>query len=190
MLEFLQLWTAPCYDWKSLIFNQLDDTVTKHLAPFSIFRSVNLAILAVSISFALSNSVNAQLVFEKSAIDGSFGQPSILDANVFAYGLQPFAVTSALASAGGIEYSAAFSAEPVEFAGGNLTGLDVRTWVNGIFYLSNLADALNGTPTARMEFNPLESTAPNGQQFQELITMQQGPNGETHYTFTPVADLG
>ena len=99
-------------------------------------------------------------------------------------------MTTALASADGIEYNAAFSAGAVQFAGSNETGLDVRTWIDGIMYISTLSDALNGTPTASFEFNPLLARAANGQLFQDLITTQQGVNGETHHTFVPVANLG
>ena len=65
----------------------------------------SLAVLAVSILLGLSNVANAQLVFNKSDIDGSFGQGSQIDANDVAYGFQPFVVTAALASADSIEYS-------------------------------------------------------------------------------------
>ena len=144
----------------------------------------------VIFSLVLSSSVNAQLVFDRSTIDGNPVQPSVLDAGNLSYGLQPVAVTNDLASANGIEYNVAFSADPVELPGGNQTGLDVRSWDSALFYVSTLEDALSGTPTARYEFNPLESTAPNGQQFQDLIIQTQGANGETHYTFDPVANLG
>ena len=149
-----------------------------------------LMLAACVFSLLLSSSVNAQLVFNKSDIDGSFGQPNVLDAGTLSHGLQPFEVTPALASANGIEYNGAFSADPVLLPGNILTGLDVRTWSTGFIYLSNATDALNGTPTARAIFNPLESTAPNGQQFQDLIIETQGSNGEIHYTFDPVANLG
>ena len=149
-----------------------------------------LMLAACVFSLLLSSSVNAQLVFNKSDIDGSFGQPNVLDAGTLSHGLQPFEVTPALASANGIEYNGAFSADPVLLPGNILTGLDVRTWSTGFIYLSNATDALNGTPTARAIFNPLEATAPNGQQFQDLIIETQGANGETHHTFDPVANLG
>jgi hypothetical protein len=68
--------------------------------------------------------------------------------------------------------------------------LDVRTWDRALFFISTFADALNGTPTATIVFNPLESQAANGQQFQDLITTVQGSNGETLHTFIPVTDLG
>ena len=99
-------------------------------------------------------------------------------------------VTAALASADGIRYDGAFSTDPVALPSGNLTGLDVRSWTTGLVYLSTSADALNGTPTASLQFNPLLSTAANGQQFQDLIVQQQGSNGETHYSFSAVANLG
>jgi len=149
-----------------------------------------VAVIIISILLVLSSSVNAQLVFDRSAIDGSIGQTSVLDGANVGYGLQPFTVTADLASADGLEYNGAFSTDTVEIPGGNQTGLDVTTWNTAIVYISNLADALNGTPTARMEFNPLFSNAPNGQQFQDLITTELGPNGETHYDFFAVADLG
>ena len=146
---------------------------------------------AVIISITLVGASNSHgQVFDVNAIDGSIGQPSLLDANTLAYGLQPFPVTTALTSADSIQYNAAFSTDPVALPNSNLTGLDVRTWDAAFIYISNLADALNGTPTASFEFNPLESTAVNGQQFQDLITMQQGENGETHYNFVSVANLG
>ena len=146
--------------------------------------------LAAAIALGGASKSDADIVFDAVAIDGSFGQPSVLDAGSLSHGLQPFEVTNALASADGIEYNGAFSADPVLLPGNILTGLDVRTWDRGFIYLSNATDALNGTPTARALFNPLESTAPNGQQFQDLIIETQGSNGETHYTFDPVANLG
>ena len=155
-------------------------------------KSSSMLTLAACVIFSLvlSGVVNAQLVFNKSDIDGSIGQPSILDSGTLFYGLQPFPVTVALASADGIRYDAAFSTSHVQIANSNLTGLDVRTWDTAFVYLSNLTDALNGTPTARLEFDLQLSKAANGQQFQNLITTQQGPNGETHHTFVAVADLG
>ena len=152
--------------------------------------SILIFAACVTFSLVLSSSVNAQLVFDINAIDESFGQASILDATLLAYGLQPFAVTSALASAEGIEYNAAFSANPVNLPGDDLTGLDVRTWDIGILYISTLTDALNGTPTASITFNPLASLAANGQQLQDLIIQTEGPNGEAHHTFLAVANLG
>ena len=150
---------------------------------------LRLAAFVVFFSLGLNGSVNAQLVFDRSAINESFGQTGILDVNAFAYGLQPFAVTSELASAEGIEYNAVFSTSPVSLDD-NVTGLDVRTWDAGFLFISNLTDALNGTPTASLEFNLLESTAANGQQFQDLIIETQGGNGETHHTFVAVSELG
>ena len=145
----------------------------------------------VFFSLVLSSSVSAQLVFNKSDIDESFGLISVTDSIGLSYGLQPFPVTADLASAVGIEYNAAFSADPITLpADNNRAALDVRTWDLGIIFISNITDALNGTPTASFEFNPLEATAPNGQQFKDLIIQQEGPNGETHHTFTAVADLG
>ena len=155
------------------------------MAQFSNLQTV----LAVCILLSLSGGVNAQLVFDRTAIDGSFGQSSVLEGNVIAYGLQPFPVTAGLASAAGIEYNAAFSARPILLFDDTF-GLDVRTWDAGFIFISNLEDALNGTPTASFEFSVLEATAPSGQQFQELIIQQAGPNGETHHTFTAVVDLG
>ena len=146
--------------------------------------------LAIAITFVGVSKSHADIVFDVNAIDGSFAQPSGLDAGRLGYGMQPFEVTTSLASASSIEYNAAFSADPVPLPSSNLTGLDVNTWDTGIIYFSSATDALNGTPTARAIFNPLESTAPNGQQFQDLIIETQGSNGETHYTFDPVANLG
>ena len=145
--------------------------------------------LAIAITLVGVSKSHGQ-VFDINAIDGSIGQPSILDVDVLAYGLQPFSVTTALASADGIEYNAAFSADAVDLPGSNQAALDVRTWDVALVYVSSLTDALNGTPTARFEFNPLLSKATNGQTFQELITTQQGTNGETHHTFVAVANLG
>ena len=146
---------------------------------------------AVIISITLVGASNSHgQVFDVNAIDGSIGQPSILDAGTLLYGLQPFTVTSTLAAADGIEYNAVFSTSHVGIADSNLTGLDVRTWDTAFVYLSNLTDALNGTPTARLEFNLQLAEAANGQQFQDLITTQQGPNGETHHTFIAVAEFG
>ena len=151
----------------------------------------SLAVLAVSILLGLSNVANAQLVFNKSDIDGSFGQGSQIDANDVAYGFQPFVVTAALASADSIEYSGAFSADPVLPAVINPTlQLDVRTWNDGFIFVSTAEDALNGTPTASFHFNPLTAFAPNGQQFQDLIIEELGPDGQTFHTFDPVLDLG
>ena len=146
--------------------------------------------LAAAIALGGASKSDADIVFDAVAIDGSFGQPSVLDAGGLSHGLQPFEVTPALASANGIEYNGAFSANPVLLPGNILTGLDVRTWSTGFIYLSNATDALNGTPTARALFNPLEATAPNGQQFQDLIIETEGENGERHHTFDPVANLG
>lgn len=157
----------------------------------SIFKSLTNTVFALAVMFSLAalNNSHAQ-VFDVNAIDGSFAQSSILEEGGISYGLQPFAVTTALASADGLIYHAAFSAAPVGFVNSNETGLDVRTWDTVLFFISTLADALNGTPTAIIVFNPLESQAANGQQLQEIITTQLGPNGETHHTFIPVTDLG
>ena len=152
-------------------------------------KSFSVFVLAAFISLCLSNSTYAQLVFNKVDVDGSFGQGSLLDAGSLSYGLQPFEVTPALASADGIRYDAAFSADPVLLPSDRF-GLDVRSWSSGLIYISTTTDALNGTPTARFEFNPLESTAADGQQFQDLIVQEEGSDGETHFTFSPVADLG
>ena len=110
--------------------------------------------LAVAITLAGASKSHGQ-VFDFNTINGSIGQPSLLDSNTLAYGLQPFPVTTALTSADGIEYNAAFSTNAVPLPGGNQTGLDVRTWDAAFVYISNLTDALNGTPTASFEFNPL-----------------------------------
>ena len=139
----------------------------------------------------LSNSIEAQLVFDKSDIDGSFGQPSILDADSISYGMQPFSITPELATATSLQYQGAFSTDAVAIPGtNNEFGLDVRTWGSGFVYISTSEDALNGTPTARFQFNPLTSYAPNGQTYSELITTELGPNGQTFHVFSPVADLG
>jgi len=128
-------------------------------------------------------------VFDKSVIDGSFAQANFCDVGIISYGLQPFAVTSGLASADGIRYDGAFSARAVVLNDGRYSQ-NVRAWEFGRLYISTAEDALNGTPTAYAFFNPLLATAANGQQFQELITTQIAPDGETLYTFSPVADLG
>ena len=83
----------------------------------------------VFFSLVLSSSVSAQLVFNKSDIDESFGLISVTDSIGLSYGLQPFPVTADLASAVGIEYNAAFSADPITLpADNNRAALDVRTW--------------------------------------------------------------
>ena len=150
-----------------------------------------VAILAVSVVFGLSSGIDAQLVFDKNDIDGSFGQGSILDAGNISYGMQPFSVTSELATANSLQYSAAFSAEGVTPFGDNqVLRIDVRTWDDGFIFISTAEDALNGTPTAGFEFNPLNGFAPNGQTYSELVTTEIGPNGQTLHVFEVAADLG
>ena len=76
-------------------------------------KSFSVIALVAFIWLGLSSVTYAQLVFNKVDIDGSFGQPSLLDADSLSYGLQPFEVTAALASADGIRYDGAFSAGSV-----------------------------------------------------------------------------
>ena len=132
----------------------------------------------------------SQIREQVSDIDGSGTQPSFLYAGSQIYAMQPFTVTAALATADALEYSGAFATDPADLRNSDQTGLDVRTWDEGFIYFSTAADALNGTPTARAQFNPLESKAANGQLFEDLIIQETGPNGETHYDFIPVAELG
>ena len=132
----------------------------------------------------------SQIREQVSDIDGSGTQPSFLYAGSQFYAMQPFTVTAALATADALEYSGAFATDPADLRNSDQTGLDVRTWDEGFIYFSTAADALNGTPTARAQFNPLESKAANGQLFEDLIIQETGPNGETHYDFIPVAELG
>ena len=105
--------------------------------------------------------------------------------------MQPFSVTSELVTASSLQYAGAFSADTVTASVNNaVPQLDVRTWDDGLIFVSTAEDALNGTPTASFEFNPLNAFAPNGQTYSELVTTKIGSNGQTLYTFSPVADLG
>ena len=150
-----------------------------------------MAILAVSVVFGLSSGSDAQLVFDKNDIDGSFGQGSVLDADNISYGMQPFAVTSELVSANAIQYAGVFSADPVTISGDNqVPQIDVRTWDEGFIFISTAEDALNGTPTASFHFNPLNGFAPNGQTYSELFTTEIGSNGQTLHVFEVTVDLG
>ena len=151
-----------------------------------------VAILAVSVVFGLSSGIaDAQLVFNKSDIDGSFGQGSVLDAGNITYGAQPFVVTAELANANSLQYAGAFSADPVTVSGDDqVPQIDVRTWDDGLIFISTAEDALAGTPTASLEFNPLMGFAPNGQTYGELFTTEVGSNGQTLHVFEVTADLG
>ena len=155
-------------------------------------NSTPMLTIAVCLIFSLglSGTTNAQLVFDINDLDGSMTQPSILDATSLIYGMQKFTVTADLVNADAIEYHSAFTTNFVDASHGNQTFLDVRTWQTANIYLSTAADALNGTPTALAFFNPLESTAANGMQFQDLIMEETGPTGSIHHTFIPVTDLG
>ena len=118
------------------------------------------------------------------------GHP-LLDAGNITYGAQPFVVTAELANANSLQYAGAFSADPVTITGDDqVPQIDVRTWDNGLIFISTAEDALAGTPTASLEFNPLMGFAPNGQTYSELFTTEVGSNGQTLHVFGVTADLG
>ena len=143
------------------------------------------------VCFGSTSGANAQLVFDKSDVDGSFGQGSILNAGDITYGAQPFVVTAGLVSANAIQYAGAFTTDAaIGFDDDSVSELDVRTWNDGLIFISTAEDVFNGTPTAQFKFNPLMSYAPNGQTYSELVTTELGSNGQTLHTFSPVADLG
>ncbi len=83
-------------------------------------QSLLIVLLAIAF-FSFSTGANAQLVFDRADIDGSFAQSSILDAGSTSYGLQPLPITTslAIATADSIKYHTAFTAAPVELPHSN-----------------------------------------------------------------------
>ena len=120
--------------------------MTKHSALLSFIQPRKLAAFVLAVicllsMLGLSNSIEAQLVFDKSDIDGSFGQGSVLNAGGITYAMQPFFVANALVNANAIQYSGAFSAQPVTISGDNqVPQIDVRTWDNGLIFISTAED--------------------------------------------------